>query len=98
MRKYALILLPQLKKEILIDEQRVDYIVKDGDYLGKIAKYYGVKVYEIKKWNNLKTSLIDINDRLVIYVKNNSNQVDNASRDLNVYKVQPGGYALGNSK
>ena len=78
------------KKEILIDEQRVDYIVKDGDYLGKIARYFGVKVYEIKKWNNLKTSLIDINDRLVIYVKNNSNQVDNASRDLNVYKVQPG--------
>ena len=78
------------KKEILIDEQRVDYIVKDGDYLGKIAKYYGVKVYEIKKWNNLKTSLININDRLVIYVKNNSNQVDNASRVLNVYKVQPG--------
>jgi len=56
-------------KEILIDEERVIYSVKKGDYLGKIAKEFNVRVFELKKWNNLDTSHLDIGDKLVIYVK-----------------------------
>ena len=42
-------------KEILINEERIVYRVKKGDYLGKIAKEHQVYIFEIKEWNNLKT-------------------------------------------
>tara|TARA_B100000963_G_scaffold149569_4_gene130359 strand:- start:3429 stop:4652 length:1224 start_codon:yes stop_codon:yes gene_type:complete len=58
-----------IKKEILINEERVIYSVKKGDYLGKIAKEFNVRVFELKKWNNLDTSHLDVGDKLVIYVK-----------------------------
>tara|TARA_B100001758_G_scaffold247879_1_gene268053 strand:- start:36784 stop:38073 length:1290 start_codon:yes stop_codon:yes gene_type:complete len=58
-------------KEILIDEDRIVYSVKKGDYLGRIAKEHGVRIYEIKKWNNLRTTDLDIGNKLVIYVKKN---------------------------
>ena len=57
------------KKEILIDEERIVYKVNNGDYLGKIAELYTVHVQEIMEWNNLKSTVIDIGDKLVIYVK-----------------------------
>lgn len=56
-------------KEILINEERLIYSVKKGDYLGKIAKEFNVRVFELKKWNNLDTSHLDVGDKLVIYVK-----------------------------
>ena len=58
-------------KEILIDEERVVYRVRKGDYLGKIAKEYGVKIFELKEWNNLKSTDLDVGDKLVVYVKKN---------------------------
>lgn len=57
------------RKEILINEERIVYRVTDGDYLGRIAKKHNVHVFEIKEWNNLSSSKLDIGDRLVIYVK-----------------------------
>jgi membrane-bound lytic murein transglycosylase D len=57
------------RKEILINEERIVYRVTDGDYLGRIAKEHNVHVFEIKEWNNLSSSKLDIGDRLVIYVK-----------------------------
>ena len=56
-------------KEILIDEERIIYIVHNGDYLGRIAREHNVHVFEIKQWNNLRSTKLDIGDRLVIYVK-----------------------------
>ena len=56
-------------KEILIDEDRIIYTVLKGDYLGKIAKKHDVSVHEIKHWNNMKSSHIDIADELVLYIK-----------------------------
>lgn len=49
--------------------QRIRYKVKSGDYLGKIADKYGVRVSDIKKWNGLRTSNISIGQRLTIYPK-----------------------------
>lgn len=43
------------------------YRVKKGDNLGKIASKYGVSVREIRKWNSLKSSLLLVNQKLVIY-------------------------------
>ncbi|WP_139956983.1 lytic transglycosylase domain-containing protein [Flavicella sediminum] len=49
--------------------QRIRYTVKSGDYLGKIANRYGVRVSDIKKWNSMRTSNISIGKRLTIYPK-----------------------------
>ena len=55
-------------KEILIGEERIVYRVKNGDYLGRIAKAHNVHVFEIKEWNKLKSANLDVGDKLVIYV------------------------------
>ena len=52
-------------------EDRVVYIVKSGDYLGKIAQYYNVSVSEIQDWNNITGSRINIGQELVIYKQKN---------------------------
>ena len=58
-----------VNKTILINEERIVYRVRSGDYLGRIAKSHNVHVFEIKKWNKLKSTKLDIGDKLVIYVK-----------------------------
>lgn len=50
-------------------DKRVRYKVRSGDYLGKIANKYGVRVSDIKRWNRLKTSSLKIGQRLYIYPK-----------------------------
>ena len=45
------------------------YLVKSGDYLGKIAQNHGVGVSEIKKWNRLSGNNIAVGQRLTIYPK-----------------------------
>ncbi|MGB2273376.1 MAG: transglycosylase SLT domain-containing protein [Flavicella sp.] len=49
--------------------QRIRYRVKSGDYLGKIANKYGVRVSSIKKWNGMKSTNLSIGQRLIIYPK-----------------------------
>ncbi len=78
-------------KEILIGEDRIVYRAVKGDYLGRVAKEFNVRVFEIKQWNNLTNTDLNIGDRLVIYVKNKhkfSGQVlKNNQRE---YVIQPG--------
>lgn len=50
-------------------DQRIRYKVKNGDFLGKIANKFGVRVSEIKRWNRMKTSRLKIGQRLSIYPK-----------------------------
>tara|TARA_B110000459_G_scaffold195263_1_gene235713 strand:- start:1681 stop:2991 length:1311 start_codon:yes stop_codon:yes gene_type:complete len=78
-------------KKILIDEERIVYIVHNGDYLGSIAKAHNVHVYEIKKWNKLKSSKLDIGDKLVIYVQNNDSfKTKKKTLRMNEYIIQKG--------
>ncbi|MBQ9722014.1 MAG: LysM peptidoglycan-binding domain-containing protein [Bacteroidales bacterium] len=49
------------------DGEMINYRVKSGDYLGKIASRYGTTVAKIKRWNNLKSNNIRVGQRLVIY-------------------------------
>ena len=58
-------------KEILIDEERIVYNVQKGDYLGKIAEIYSVKVSDLKIWNNLTNTDLNIGDKLIVFVKKN---------------------------
>lgn len=48
-------------------DSRLRYSVKKGDYLGKIANKFGVRVSEIKKWNGLNSDNLKIGQRLTIY-------------------------------
>jgi membrane-bound lytic murein transglycosylase D len=50
-------------------DKRIRYRVKNGDYLGKIANRFGVRVSQIKKWNGLRTNRLRIGQRLSIYPK-----------------------------
>ncbi len=46
---------------------RIRYRVRSGDYLGRIARRYGVRVSSIKKWNGLRSNTLRIGQRLTIY-------------------------------
>jgi len=48
-------------------DSKVRYRVRSGDYLGKIARKYGVRVSQIKKWNGLRSNNLKIGQRLTIY-------------------------------
>lgn len=50
-------------------DKRIRYKVKSGDYLGKIAYKYGVRVSDIKRWNGLKNNNLRVGQRLSIYPK-----------------------------
>lgn len=55
--------LPQFFKS----ESKIRYRVKSGDYLGKIARKYGVRISQIKKWNGLRNNNLRIGQRLSIF-------------------------------
>ena len=46
---------------------RVRYRVRSGDYLGRIARKFGVRVSQIKQWNGLRSNNIRVGQRLTIY-------------------------------
>ncbi len=81
---------------------RVRYKVKSGDYLGKIANKFGVRVSQIKRWNNLRSNRLKIGQRLWVYpkdpsyveteVKPKSSQPKLSSRSLSdkIYTVKSG--------
>ncbi|CAL2087693.1 lytic transglycosylase domain-containing protein [Tenacibaculum sp. 190524A05c] len=48
-------------------DKRIRYKVRSGDYLGKIARRFGVKVKDIKRWNNMRGTNLRIGQRLYIY-------------------------------
>lgn len=48
-------------------DKRIRYKVKPGDYLGKIANKFGVKVKDIKRWNTMRSTNLKIGQRLFIY-------------------------------
>lgn len=49
------------------ENNRIRYKVKNGDFLGKIARRYGVSVAKIKQWNGMKSTKLRIGQRLTIY-------------------------------
>lgn len=68
--------LPQLVK---IDS-KIRYRVRSGDYLGKIADRYGVRVRDIKRWNGLRNNNLSIGQRLTIYPRKPSFQPEKAPK------------------
>ncbi|MBD0831230.1 LysM peptidoglycan-binding domain-containing protein [Aestuariibaculum sediminum] len=72
------------------------YKVRSGDFLGKIARKYGVRVSQIKQWNGLRSNDIKIGQRLTIYPRNphmavNSSQSSSAiTGKVTTYVVKSG--------
>ena len=58
--------------QFLDSDTQIKYRVKSGDYLGKIARKYGVRVSQIKRWNGLRSNNLRIGQRLTIYPRNPS--------------------------
>ena len=50
-------------------DKRIRYKVRSGDYLGKIARKFGVRVSDLKKWNRLRSTQLKIGQRLTVYPK-----------------------------
>ncbi len=57
-------------QELIKLEEKITHKVKRGEYLGKIAAKHGVAESNLKKWNNLKSSRLQIGQKLVVYQKN----------------------------
>lgn len=51
-------------------DTKTRYKVQQGDYLGKIARKFGVRVSQIKQWNGLRNNNLKIGQRLTIYPRN----------------------------
>ncbi len=47
--------------------KRTVHRIKSGETLGHIAGKYGVRVSEIKRWNGLKSDMIRVGQRIVVY-------------------------------
>ena len=58
------------KLMIILLKRTINYKVRYGDSLSKISYKYGVRVSDIRKWNNLKSDLIKVGQKLIIKTKN----------------------------
>ena len=56
--------------------QRIDYKIKSGDSLWKIAEKYKISIKQIVSWNKLRTSsVLKIGDKLSIWPRSSSNKL-----------------------
>ena len=87
------------KKNILIDEERLLYKVRKGDYLGKISQLHNVSIDEIMQWNSLNSTNLDIGDNLIIYVPIiNLQESNQLSFNKNKYIIRKGDTLWGIAK
>jgi len=78
-------------------KDKVVYRVKSGDVLGSIAIRYNVRVADIKKWNNLRSTTIRVGQRLHIWLKPSAIKKDSVTQTMPIplpvdktYVVQEG--------
>ena len=78
---------------------KVRYKVRNGDYLGLIARKFGVRVSQIKQWNGLRNNNIGVGKYLTIYPRKVGAYAKTKSKvasakpiaaGLNTYKVKSG--------
>ncbi|WP_159024238.1 lytic transglycosylase domain-containing protein [Formosa sp. L2A11] len=58
--------------QFIESETKTRYTVRSGDYLGKIARKFSVRVSQIKQWNGLRSNSLSIGQRLTIYPRNST--------------------------
>nr|WP_105166916.1 LysM peptidoglycan-binding domain-containing protein [Pseudoalteromonas sp. T1lg23B] len=52
----------------ILADQQVDYTVRTGDSLWRIAKHFNISVNEIKKWNALSKDVLQVGDTLKLFL------------------------------
>ena len=63
---------PDLTPIIKYEPEPVVYRVKSGDVLGTIARKHGVKVSQLKAWNDLNSTVIRVGQKLIIHADPNT--------------------------
>jgi membrane-bound lytic murein transglycosylase D len=58
---------PEMTPTIQYEPEPVVYRVKSGDVLGTIVRDHGVKVSQIKAWNDLQSTTIRVGQKLIIH-------------------------------
>jgi len=83
--------------KLLTADTKTRYKVRQGDYLGKIARKFGVRVSQLKRWNGLRSNSLKIGQRLIVYprkslavTKTSSKPKSNANFNGKTYKVKSG--------
>ena len=71
-------------------KSQIRYKVKSGDYLGKIARRYGVRVSDLKRWNGLRSNNLRIGQRLTIHPRK-PNTSTSSSKPKTTAKTTPNG-------
>ena len=61
-----------LQEPYIEPDEPIVHRVKQGEYLGRIAKIYNTTIGRIKNWNNLKSDRLKIGQKLVIYINPDS--------------------------
>ena len=78
------------QKEILVNESRLIYVVKSGDYLGKIAQENGMSITDIRKWNKLKNDNLSVGKKLVLFIKDDFKTPGQKKIENPVYIIKQG--------
>lgn len=77
-------------------KEKLVYRVRSGDVLGTIARKHGVRLTDLKAWNNIRGSLIRVGQRLNIYIgpdfyeKSTVRLINQPIPDSKLHVVQPG--------
>jgi len=74
------------------NSNRLVHQVRSGDNLGKLSEKYNVSVSDIKRWNNLHSSTIQVGQKLAIYSSSaaNQNAQESSSTNTTYYTVRKG--------
>jgi len=75
-------------------DKRIRYKVRSGDFLGKIANKFGVRVSDLKRWNSLKSSRLKIGQRLSVYPKKLGVSVQKPSKKKVVKSATKGDHEI----
>lgn len=73
------------------NDTKIRYRVRSGDYLGKIARKYGVRVSQIKQWNGLRSNNLRVGQRLTIYPRKPGKQINSSTtkKSASIKSVDP---------
>ncbi len=71
---------------------KVRYRVRNGDVLGVIAQRHGVRLSDIRRWNNIRGSRIYVGQKLTIWTKGSAPRLASAGAipSSKMHLVQPG--------
>jgi len=53
---------------VIDGKKKIYHTVKSGEFPGKIAEKYHIRLSDLKKWNNLRSNMLRIGQKLIVYV------------------------------